>query len=97
MSYANVSMKPFQTSMTSAAAVGGMAGGRSWRQIVEDAGKKTILELKIIKTVNSVDGTKSKNLTFDDLATFIFDVLKIDFKNCFAFDYSSGRYDFRYI
>ena len=91
------SVKPSQSSMASGSAVGGMTGGRSWKQIVEEAEKKEILHIKITKTVDSANGTKPKNLTLEDLATFIFDVLKVDYNNCSALDLYSGRYDSRFI
>ena len=40
---------------------------------------------------------KPKSLTFDDLGELIFDVLKIDPKDCLTFDYNSGRYDTKQI
>lgn len=97
MSYASVSARSDQLTTTSAPAVGGVAGGRSWKQIVEDAEKKNFLEIKITKTVDLEDGSKPKNLTFDDISAFLFDILKVDYNHCLAFDYSSGRYDSRFI
>ena len=66
-------------STAAAPAVGGLTGGRSWRQIVEDAKKKNILQINIIKSVKVVDNERAKprNLRHDDIATFIYDVLQI--------------------
>ena len=66
-------------STAAAPAVGGLTGGRSWRQIVEDAKKKNILQINIIKSVKVVDNetVKPRNLRHDDIATFIYDVLQI--------------------
>ena len=72
------------------------SGGRSWKQILEAAEKENILEMKFVKIADD-EGIKPKNLTFDDIYAFVFDVLKIKYDQCLAFDYSSGRYDTRYI
>ena len=88
-----------QETMTAAKAVGGVTGGRSWKQIVEDAKKQNILQITINKTSKIVNGetVKPRNLKHDDIATFLFDVLGIKAEDCLGFDYNTGRYDTREI
>ena len=86
-------------SMTAATAVGGFSGGRSWKQILEDAAKEVFIELKIRKISKIVENetVKPRNLKHDDIATFIYDVLKVNHNDIIALDFTSGRYDSREI
>ena len=61
----------------------------------EDAKKKNILQINIIKSVKVVENetVKPRNLRHDDIATFIYDVLKIKHEECLAIDFNTGRYD----
>ena len=89
--------KGLQGATTAATAAGGVTGGRSWRQIVEDAKKQNILQITINKISKIVNGetVKPRNLKHDDIATFLFDVLGIKAADCLGFDYNTGRYDTR--
>ena len=72
---------------------------RSFAQILEDEKKnRNILEIYLKNKPNEdPDSPKPRSLTFDDLGELIFDVLKIDPKDCVSFDYNTGRYDTRQI
>ena len=55
---------------------------------------RNILEI-ILTKIEKVDKDgkifKHKNLTFDEIGTFIFDVLKISPSDCMRFNYTTGR------
>ena len=95
--YASLTAAPGQKSATAAPAVGGLTGGRSWKQIVEDAKTKNILQINIIKSSKIVDNetVKPRNLRHDDIANFIYDVLQVKHEDCIAIDFNTGRYDTR--
>ena len=95
--YASATDKGLQGAMTAATAAGGVTGGRSWRQIVEDAKKQNILQITInkISKIENGETVKPRNLKHDDIATFLFDILGIKAADCLGFDYSTGRYDTR--
>ena len=68
---------PDQKTTTKAWALGGASEGtsnmRTFEQIIEDEkANQNILEIHLSK-----NPTRPKNLTFDDIGEFIFDVLKI--------------------
>ena len=71
--------KGLQGATTAATAAGGVTGGRSWRQIVEDAKKQNILQITInkISKIENGETVKPRNLKHDDIATFLFDILSI--------------------
>ena len=73
--------------------------GRSWKQIIVDAKKQNILQIRMLKNSKTVNGEtiKPRNLKHDDIATFIFDYLGIKPEECIGFDYNTGRYDTREI
>ena len=87
---------------TSAWAVGaGLAGSprrqRSFAEIIaEHKSSRNILEIHLIKQQKTdPDGnvTKPRNISFDELGVFLFDVLKIPATDCMRFNYVTGRYD----
>ena len=91
---------------TSAWAGGAGAAGhprkqRSFAEIMSDQMKnRNILELimaKIEKTDSEGKVYKHKNLTFDEIGAFLFDILKISPSDCLRFNYTTGRYDTREI
>ena len=57
---------------------------------------RNILEVVLTK-IQKVDSegniTKRKNLTFDEIGSFLFDILKISPTDCLRFNYTTGRYD----
>ena len=72
---------------------------RSFAEIMaEQKLNRNILEI-IMKKKPTIDSsgnvTNPKNLTFDDLGTFIFDTMKIKAEDCLRFNYTLGRYDTR--
>ena len=88
---------PDQKATTKAWALGGASEGtsnmRTFEQIIEDEkANRNILEIHLSK-----NPTRPKNLTFDDIGEFIFDVLKIKPEDCLGFDYTTGRYDTRQV
>ena len=88
---------PDQKATTKARALGGASEGtsnmRTFEQIIEDEkANRNILEIHLSK-----NPTRPKNLTFDDIGEFIFDVLKIKPEDCLGFDYTTGRYDTRQV
>ena len=85
-----------QVTMTAKTVAGGQ---RTWKQIIEDAKKQNILQIRMLKTSKTVNGEtiKPRNLRHDDIATFIFDYLGIKPEECIGFDYNTGRYDTREI
>ena len=91
-----------QSGPTSAWAGGaGLAGSprklRSFAEIIaEQKSSRNILVINLIKQQQTdVDGniTKPRNLNFDEIGTFIFDVLKIPQSHCMRFNYVTCRYD----
>ena len=67
-------------------ALGGNANNRTFQQIIEDEKKnRNIVEIQLIKLEDS-----QRPLTFDDLGEMIFDVLKIDPKDCISFNYNTA-------
>ena len=92
-------VKPDQTFAEVTQVTGSVSGGntssRTFEQILaEDLKDRNILEINLYKTNPEERGM---NLTFDDLSTFIFDVLKIRHQDCVGIDYTTGRYDHREI
>ena len=94
------------SNMTSAWAGGAGAAGhprrqRSFAEIMSDQMKnRNILEIiltKIEKTDSEGKVFKHKNLTFDEIGAFLFDILKISPSDCLRFNYTTGRYDTREI
>ena len=66
---------------------------RTFSQIIEQEKlNRNILEIHLRKTE-----AKPRNLTFDDIGEFLFDILKINHDDCLGFDYTTGRYDSRQI
>ena len=71
---------------------------RPYAQIIaEENTKKNMIKLNLKKiqptepdTTNSV-----KNLTFEDLGEFLFDILEINPEDCLGLDFTTGRYDTR--
>ena len=61
--------------------------------------KRNILEIHIKKQIQlqNNEQTKPRNLTFDELSIFIFDILHIQPKDIVTIDYITGRYDHREI
>ena len=91
-----------QPGMTSAWAGGTGAAGQSRKQrsfaeiMADQRQNRNILEIifnKIEKVDNDGNITKHRNLVFDEIGTFMFDVLKIDPSECLRFNFTSGRYD----
>ena len=74
---------------------------RSFAEIIADEkANRNILEIVLTKiSATNDDGSMSKfrNLTFDEIATFIFETLKVSPADCERFNYSTGRYDTREI
>ena len=71
---------------------------RSFFQIIEDEKKnRNIMEIHITKQTYMENNqmTKHRNLTFDELSVFIFDILHIRHEDILAIDYTTGRYDKR--
>ena len=72
---------------------------RSFAEIMADQKiNRNILEIiltKIPKEDSTGNVTKHRNLTYDEIATFIFDTLKISHTDCLRFNYTTGRYDTR--
>ena len=84
------SLHPEQKTVTSAWALGGVSGGtnnmRTFSQILEEEKlNRNILEIHLTKTSWLNDQgkiEKPKNLTFDDIGEFIFDILKVSPSTC---------------
>ena len=102
------SNQPGPTNSTTSAWAGGMNRTGSYKRqqrtfaeiIAEEKVNRNILEIIMTKLpVSEEDGTISKfrNLTFDEIATFIFEVLKVSPSECKRFNYTTGRYDTREI
>ena len=97
---------PGSTNMTSAWAGGAGPAGqprkqRSFAEIISEQKKnRNILEF-ILTKIQTIDKAGKphthKNLTFDEIGTFIFDIVKIKPTECLRFNYTSGRYDTREI
>ena len=70
---------------------------RSFAEIIsEQKSSRNILEIRLTKNqVTDSDGnvTKPKNISFDELGAFIFDVLKIPAKDCLRYNFITARYD----
>ena len=90
---------------TTSAWVGGGGGAlkpprqRSFAEIMaEQKTNRNILEI-VLKRIHSRDSDGNvitpKNLTYDDLGTFLFDILKLKAEDCLRFNYTLGRYDTR--
>ena len=97
---------PDQTTMAPARVGHGVSGGptnqptnpRPFSQIIieETASRNTIqFHLRKIPIMENGKATSPKNLTFDQLGEFIFDILKVDPEHCLALDLTTGRYDTR--
>ena len=91
-----------QSGSTSAWAGGaGKAGSprkqRSFAEIIaEQKSSRNILVINLTKQqFTDTDGniSKPRNITFDEIGTFIFDILKIPVADCLRFNYITGRYD----
>ena len=72
---------------------------RSFAEIVADQEKnRNILEI-VLKKVEKLDSDgkpfKFRNLTFDEIGSFLFETLKISPSECERFNYTTGRYDTR--
>ena len=92
------------TNTTSAWAVGAGPAGqprkqRSFAEIIcEQKQNRNILEITLtkIQTIDSAGKPHThKNLTFDEIGTFLFDIVKIKPSVCLRFNFTSGRYDTR--
>ena len=74
---------------------------RNFSQIIqEEKTNRNILEIhlqKIILTDSDGNTSKGPNLNFDDLGVLLFDIIKVDPKDCLTFDFNTGRYDTRHI
>ena len=71
---------------------------RSFAEIIASEQKeRNILEIYLTTTSSKVKNvmTKAKALTNDDLGELIFDLLNVDYKQCAAFNYTTGRYKYR--
>ena len=72
---------------------------RSFAEIMADQkSNRNILELiltKIPKADSTGNVTKHRNLTYDEIGSFLFDTLKIPHTDCLRFNYTTGRYDTR--
>ena len=72
---------------------------RSFAEIMADQKlNRNILEITMRKrqTVDNAGNVLTpKQLTFDDLGTFLFDILKIKAEDCVRFNYTLGRYETR--
>ena len=78
----------------------GGANTRTFQQIIEDEKKnRNIIEIQITRPAPSGDSQDSapRPLTYDDLGELIFDIIKIDPKDCITFDYNTGRFDTKQI
>ena len=91
-----------RTNMTSAWAGGAGPAGQSRKQrsfaeiMADQKQKRNIMEIiftKIERVNNEGKVTRHRNLTFDEIGTFLFDVLKISPTECLRFNYSAGRFD----
>ena len=71
---------------------------RPFSQIIsEESANRNIIQLHLRKIPTMEDGkyTSPKNLSFDQLGEFLFDILKIDPEHCLGIDLTTGRYDTR--
>ena len=67
---------------------------RTFSQIIaEEKSQRNILEIHLrkIPVIQNQVPTKPKNLTFDDIGDFLFDVLKLNPDDCLKFDFTTGR------
>ena len=92
------------TSTTSAWALGAGPAGNSKKQrsfaeiIAEQKINRNILEITLtkIQTTDAEGKTHTrKNLTYDEIGSFLFEVLKVNPSDCLRFNFTSGRYDSR--
>ena len=85
---------PDQRAATLAWAEGSVTGGRSFAKIIEDEQRdRNIIELQMNRlSVEDEHGNmnKVKQLTFEDLGEFLFDVLEIKPEDCISFNFSLG-------
>ena len=96
---------PGQVSNTPAWAGNGALGGatennRTFSQIIEEEKlNRNILEITLSRqnTEEVSQNNYQRRLTFDDIGDLIFDIIKIDPKDCLAFDYNTGRNDLKHI
>ena len=92
---------PDQRATTSAWVEGSVSGGRSFSKIIEDEQKnRNIIELQITRLSTEDEHgvmNRAKQLTFEDLGEFLFDILEIKPEECISFNFTSGRYDLREI
>ena len=80
----------------------GVTGGttalqRPFAQIIADeTSTRNIIQLHL-RRINPTEPNvpQPKNLTFEDLGEFLFDILKINPEDCLGLDFSTGRYDTR--
>ena len=95
-----------QEFMTSARAEGGGQANkepkrRSFAEIIaSEKVNRNIVQIylkKIPQWQQNGDYFNPKSLNYDDLGEFIFDIVKINFKDCLSFNFNSGRYDSREI
>ena len=93
---------PGQVSSLPAWVGSGVLGGapennRTFAKIIEEEDKlnRNILEITLEKHTSEDESQNNsqRSLTFDDLGELIFDIIKIDPKDCLAFDYNTARYD----
>ena len=77
--------------------LGGAPSFRPYSQIIEEEkSQRNILEIHLRKVIlQDQVNSKPKNLSFDDIGDFIFDILKVNPDDCLGFDYTTGRYDSR--
>ena len=72
---------------------------RSFAEIITEQKKnRNILEIILtkIQTIDAAGKTHTrKNLSFDEIGSFLFDILKVNPSDCLRFNYTSGRYDTR--
>ena len=64
--------------------------------MAEQKENRNILEVvfrKIDKVSSEGNVTRHRNLYFDEIGTFLFDVLKISPNDCLRYNYSTGRFD----
>ena len=96
---------PDQPTLTYAAALGGVSGGKSnllkyEEIIVQQKTQRNVLEMKIKKVItkdNDGEIIQPKSLTIDDLSEFVFEILNVQFDECVGVDFFTGRYDTREI
>ena len=92
-----------QPSLTYATAVGGTTENQNIKKysdiIAQQKKERNILEIKVKKLIATNKDTNEevpiRNLSFDDISELMFEVLGINFEDCIAADYYTGRYDTR--